>query len=279
MAVLRSRGPGLGMEGAGGPGPGLGASGPGIVGAPQMRGANLRTPGPDWIALGTRTAVEGGALIARLADPSPIVIGGGGFESVARPLRRGIPQWRGFDTPTLPLSLIIGGYVPGPSVEGQCDTLRRLAGVVVSGDPEPPELLIRGHYVPSEAKGGKRWVISEAPAWDTSSEGVIRHPEKGYRQRQAVDLVLMLTGDDDELERLPASKPPPRYRHVKARHGDTFEKIAQRELGSKRFAHKLAALNGRSGGSVSVALHTGADVKVPTGDLLSEWRRDLGKKG
>lgn len=241
---------------------------------------NLPLPGPDWVWVRTEALFgdRSGGLLARLAEPSPQVIAGGGFEDVARPLRRGSPTWRGSAAPTLPLSLIIGGPRLGPSVEPQCLALTHLAGGMMAGDPEPPEVLVRGAMIPPEAKGSQRWVIGDQPAWDTSNAGVTRHATHGYRQRQAVDIVLMLVAKDDELSTVVApAQAAPRYRHVKARVGDTFEKIAKRELGSAKFAHKLAALNGRGGGSVSVKLAKGLDVKVPTGSLLAEWKRELKK--
>lgn len=237
-------------------------------------------PGPEWVRLRPESIVgpEIRGVVARLGDTSPTVLAGGGFEDRPRPLRRGIPFWGGYPTPTLPLSLIIGASAPGPSVERECLALTHLAGGMLADDPDPPELIVRGKMIPPEAKGAHRWVIADLPAWDTSPDGVLRDPVWGYRVRQAVDIVLMLVSADDHLTRVAPARAKPRYRHVKAKDGDTFEKIAKRELGSAKFAHKLAALNGRGGGSVSLALRTGLSVKVPTGALLAEWRRDLAKK-
>lgn len=252
----------------------FGSAGAGL----HMTEGQLVLPGPEWVGIRTHDLFgeRAGRVVARLNETSPVVLAGGGWESVARPLRRGIPQWRGHDAPQMVLSLIIDGH-PRTSVEADCRALQKMAGAIIPGDPEPPKLVVWGQMIPAEAKWGNHlWVISEPPGWDTSPDGTVRRAD-GQRVRQAVDVTLMLASDDDELRRVKAAQAKPRYRRIKSRKGDTFEKIAARELGSKRYAHKLAALNGRGGGSVSVELPRNTSVKVPTGDLLAEWKRDLAR--
>jgi hypothetical protein len=244
----------------------------------------FRPSDPTMVAIRTESWLDpkkhSGLVVARLANPSPQIVAGGGWEDVQRPLRRGMPEWRGTASPTLTLSLILEGGDLGAnvSIEPVCEEIEHMAGGLI-GDVEPPKLVLYGKMIPREAKfSTRRWVIAEPPSWDTSPDGVIRHPTGGYRLRQVVDLTFILLAGQTALRHLGGGGPKPRYRYIKAHHNDTFEKIAKRELGTKRLAHKLAQLNGRGGGAVSVKLKKGTRIKLPTGSLLAEWRRDLGKK-
>lgn len=255
------------------------ASGPGLgsaVRAPQNASFQLPLPGPNWIGLRTE-ALWGdgsGGIVAMLDDPSPQVIHGGGFEDVPRPLRRGVPRWRGTATPTLPLALVlIDPTFAGASIEAARRTLMKLAGGMTAHDPEPPRLLLNGEALTSEVTGARqRWVIAEPPEWGTDPGEVLRDPDTMARVKQHVGLVLMLAADDPPVVSAPAAAAP-QYRYVSAKRGDTYELIAKRELGEKRLAHRLARLNGAT--SVDVHLATHKRVKLPTGALLSEWKRDL----
>jgi hypothetical protein len=251
----------------------------------QRNDQAFRPDDPTMVAIRTESWHEPkhhtGVVVARLANPSPQIVSGGGWEDVPRPLRRGMPEWRGSASPTLTLSLIIGRGELGAnvSIEPVCEEIEHMAGGL-TGDVEPPKLILYGKMIPREAKfSTRRWVIAEPPGWDTSPDGVIRHPAYGYRMRQAVDLTFMLMAGETALQHLQGGKPQPRYRYIHAHANDTFEKIAKRELGTKRLAHRLAQLNGKGGGSVSVKLTKGRKVKLPTGSLLAEWRRDLSRKG
>lgn len=241
---------------------------------------DLPLPGPEYVGIRTVQLYGAGSdyVIGQLAETSPVLTAGGGFEAVNRPLRRGVPRWRGTDTPTLTMALILGDNLNPGSVERDIAALERMAGGMLKRDPEPPHLVINGAMVPhARDVAGHEWVMADAPAWAAGPASIeLARDATGRRTRQAVDLTFMLASEDVAIRAIPHA-PPPRYRHIKARKGDTFEKIAKRELGDKRLAHKLATLNGRGGGSVSVVLHTGLDVKVPTGPLLAEWRRALGK--
>jgi hypothetical protein len=251
----------------------------------QRNDQAFRPDDPTMVAIRTESWREpkhhSGVVVARLANPSPQIISGGGWEDVSRPLRRGMPEWRGAASPTLPLTLIlqVGDLHNHRSVEPLCEEIEHMAGGM-AGDVEPPKLVLYGKMIPREAKfSTRRWVIAEPPGWDTTPDGVIRHPVYGYRMRQVVDLTFMLMAGETALQHLKGGKPKPRYRYIHAHADDTFEKIAKRELGTKRLAHRLAQLNGKGGGSVSVKLKKGRKIKLPTGSLLAEWRRDLGKKG
>lgn len=256
-----------------GQGPGL----PTAVHAPANASYQLPLPGKDWVGIRTEALWGDGAggIIARLGEASPQVVHGGGFEGYPRPLKRALPKWRGTDVPLLSLAIIIDGH-PGRSVEAACKTLTRLAGGLTANDPEPPRLILNGAALNSEIDGPrKRWVIAESPDWDTSRDGVIRRMSDMHRTRQAVALTFMLAGEDVQIAAAPAPAAP-KYRFIRAKDGDTYEKVAKRELGEVRLAHRLARLNDAT--SVDRRLPSHKRVKLPTGTVLAEWRRDL-KRG
>lgn len=258
-----------------GRGPGL----PAAVHAPLNASYALPLPGPEWVGIRTEALWGEGAggVVAMLDNLSPQVFHGGGFEDYPRPLKRGLPKWRGTAVPTLPLDIVLmdptGQDRP---VDAAKKMLTRLAGGLTANDPEPPRLILNGAALNSEIDGPrKRWVIAEPPAWDTSPDGVLRVGRGQHVVRQAVSLTFMLAGEDVQIASAPAPAAP-KYRFVRAKEGDTYERLAKRELGEVRLAHRLARLNDAT--SVDRRLPSHKRVKLPTGTVLAEWRRDL-KRG
>lgn len=214
-------------------------------------------------------------LLVRLGEGSPQVTGGvGGWEVVGRPLRRPLTVWRGTTDPLrMVLPLLFDGFAEatsGRSVEAEIRTLERMGGLD-SGDPEPPTILVEGSlpHDASRTQGRNRWVI-EGLEWGDA----IRRASDGHRVRQAVTATLLLFTEDDRLERIKRPKKAPKFRYVTARQGDTFEKLAARELKLKRAGMRLARLN--KGRSPDTPVKRGTRVRLPSDAALRTWKRELG---
>lgn len=233
-------------------------------------------PDASYVTLRSVDGTLGPIQVLLGQDPPTPSGGGGGWEAVARPWKRPMLVWRAPDAPyRLTLPLLFDGLAEGRSVEPEIRELERMAGVKVKGDPEPPLLIVEGRAIPHDTIGKKRnlYVIESSPEWGASVRKT-----NGQRVRQAVTVTLALYAEDDRMERL-RSPQKPRYRSVEAKQGDTYEKIAVRELkeyGGARLGRRLARLNG--GRSPDVKLKEGKAVKVPAGRIAREWEDDL-KKG
>lgn len=236
---------------------------------------------PDYVEL--RSDDKTLTLQCRFAEGSPTLSGGvGGWEPVPRPGRRPLTVWRGIADPlTMTLPLLFDGYGDpaatrvgevGLSVEDEIRVLERMGGLD-KDDPEPPTVSVEG-ALPHDRSRAKqnRWVVS-AITWGDA----IRRPSDGHRVRQVAEVVLVLFTDDDRLERVKTSAAP-KVRTVHALEGDTFAKIAARELDTQHLGIRLARLNDRRAGAVRVKLKKGTPVKLPSANALREWKRDL-KRG
>lgn len=210
-------------------------------------------------------------ITALLGQEAPQLTGGvGGWEAVNRPNRRPLSVWRGVQEPLrMVLPLLLDKWddsASGRSVEAECRVLERMGGLD-RNDPEPPILIVEGSLPHDESRAkSNRWVI-EGLEWGDA----LRRAEDGHRVRQEVTVTLMLFVQDDKLSRIRrGSSPGGRSRYVKARNGDTFEKIAHRELGSGRYGLKLARLNGKR--SAGTHIKVGTRVKLPTASVLKSWK-------
>jgi hypothetical protein len=227
----------------------------------------------DYVELRAPDNPKIGRMKVLLAEGSPTLSGGiGGWEAVPRPGRRPLTVWRGPQEPLrLTLPIIFDRLAEGRNggqVEDDIRLLEKMAGLD-AGDPEPPKLIVEGELPHDYSRArGNRWVI-ESITWGEA----IRRPGDGKRVRQIAEVVLMLYTADDRLERIDSPSRPGRYRYVRARRGDTFARIAARELGSRRHGTRLARLNGRR--SADVELRAGRRVKLPGPELLADWNRDL----
>lgn len=205
-------------------------------------------------------------LVARLGEDSPELSGGvGGWEAVNRPGRRPLTVWRGVTEPLkIDIPLLLDDFAADGSVESPCRVLERMGGLD-RNDPEPPTLVVEGALPHDESRAkSNRWVI-DSLEWGDS----LRRSSDGHRTRQAVKVTLMLFVEADKLTGL--KKAPKRGgRFVRARAGDTFEKIAKRELGSGRLGTKLARLNGKR--SADTKIKTGTQVKLPSPSAAKGWK-------
>lgn len=223
---------------------------------------------PDYVRI--RSEDDTLTLLVRLGDGSPQLSGGvGGWEAVARPGHRPLTVWRGQpEALTYSIPLLFDGYRWDPqhgsgySVEADCRTLERMGGLD-AGDPEPPLLIIEGALPHDESRAAQnRWVLNSIEWGDA-----IRRPD-GHRVRQAATVTLLLYTEDDQLKRAHRSRKPA-YRYVRPRHGETWEKLAARKLGAKRYGNRLARLNGARDGSAKIKLDR---VRLPTTKALRAWK-------
>jgi hypothetical protein len=206
-----------------------------------------------------------------LAGPDPWTpSAGGGFEAVSRPLRRGVPVWRGYDVPSLSGTIVFDGVAKNELVQREWRQIEQMAGMFVHHDDNPPKLIVIGNTVPhdySEAPH-KRWVIAQPPEFSD-----VMYRRGGGLVRFTVGLTLWLTDDIDELRDIKPRKKRPHFKIYHAKHGDTYEKIAAHVLGSKRLGRKLAKFNGDR--DPTKHLKKGERVKLPRGDLLKEWKQEI----
>lgn len=235
--------------------------------------AALPNNNPLWVYL---FAANSTGVRAQLGEGSATVDGGlGGWESVPRPGRRPLTVWRGPEEPLrMGLPLVFDGYgriaddsTVQTSVEAELRQLEIIAGVAVREDPVPPFITVLG-AVPHDLRWAprNRWVIEDLE-WGAAE----RRFKDGQRVRQFVDVTLLLYTEPDRMRRLTEQSRPTRD-PVKAKDGDTFEKIAARELGAGKLGAKLARLNGKR--SPDKKLEQGELIKFPTLDALREWKQE-----
>lgn len=223
--------------------------------------------------------------------PRPIA-GYGGWTVTARPRDIALTDWTGreplrvqfqifFDAHFKNANFRSGVDIPFEkrlSVERDCRTLEKMAGVI-PGSPEPPTLIVDGgRAIPHDYVHAPhvRWVI-EILDWDEEME---EKNGKGERTRACANVTMMQHVKDEKIPRLTAAhrrkerkkkKKGPKKAGVmlgfggpdiiiSAREGDTLIKIATRELGNWRLWTDLAKLNGiRDGRKV---LKKGRKIKI-----------------
>lgn len=243
-----------------------------LTGRPStLRDADLD---PIWVSL---LAEDGSlAVVALLGDGMPEVTGGGGWIAVDRPKRRPVTVWEAPEAVGMTLPLLLDGHASDTSVEGEVRVIERMAGALVAGDVQPPALIVTGKAVPHsyEDAAQNRWVIAEPPEWGDA----IRNQD-GDRTRQPVTLSLLLHNPPEKLERLTPATAAPSYRVAVAKQGDTFQSMAQRELGNILLAGELAQLNRDKGPAefkhahAATRIRTGAQVRLPSRKLQQQWEQ------
>lgn len=214
-------------------------------------------------------------VIGLLLEP-PKPLGGGGIEPTGRPGRRPLTPYRSPETLGLELSFILDGLAENESVERECRAIEVMAGMFLPDDPGPQRLIVQGKSVPhcrGAAAFRRRWLIANAGDDIFADDPEVIRRDDGDRLRQAVSLTLYVATDTDELERARPRQSRPNYRLVSAKEGDTYEKVAARELDSRRLGGRLAKLNGKR--DPTTKLKEGQRVRLPSAHLLAEWKRDL----
>lgn len=235
------------------------------------------SPGPRWVSLQS----EEGSVVATLLSVTPF--GGGGYDAVAIPQRPPVNDYVGPDAEGMTLEVLIDGHAANHSVEPACRLVEKMAGAFAGGQP-PLEIIVSGPAIPHayEEASQNRWVIADAPDWSSDvPEGLVRR-KGGDRVRQKVTLTLHVVNEPDALERVKPKRPRPSYRLVIAKAADTFEKIAKNELGTARLGGKLLRLNRDQGARYfkhwrdpHKRIREGTQVRLPTAQLLKDWKADL----
>jgi hypothetical protein len=230
----------------------------------------LTPPDPSRVAF----ISDRGSFICRLLAVAPV--GGGGIDPQARPGRRPLTPYHNPDALGLTMSILLDGLRDSEPVEDRCRIVELMAGMFMPDDPGPVDVLIRGKAVPhcwgAEALR-HRWLISEAPGWGTDVGPELVRDRKGRRVRQQVDLTWLLSTDSDALDRIKPRQGKPDHRPDRARKGDTWKKIARRELGSPHLGKKLAELNGRR--DPNEKLKEGRHIRLPSKHLKDVWEQAL----
>lgn len=235
--------------------------------------SNKPSPLPDysWIEIYS-PAVDSSLYIKGQFGPGEVKQsgGGGGWKSVPRPLRRPLTPYLGpQDSFTYEIPIMFNGWRKGNSMVPQLKTLEKMAGILQPGDPTPPLLIINAqgslmHDVYHEP--GNRWVIPETPTID--SQALDR--DGNVVQFFATVQFMIYTADD----RLARAKQVSKAHYAVARAGDTFNRVAARELkkhGGARWGNRLAQLNHARDGAVK--LKVGVLVRLPTPDQIKSWER------
>jgi hypothetical protein len=163
-----------------------------------------------------RVRGDGLNLVAKLGD-GPVLIsdGYGGWESVSRPQNKPMTRWTGQPALRLQVPLIFDRSLRktvGRDVARIMSLGRRRGGT-----ERPPTFRMIGYPLPHS---GMRFVLESMP-----EIGTVIRDRNGATVRQTMTVTLLEYVDEDQV-RFKRSKP--RARVVKARKGDTVNKIAQR---------------------------------------------------
>ena len=200
--------------------------------------------------------------------------GGGGWVSVQRPQRSPATSWRGAtDAYTIEVPLIFDVFGQDDAdVENSCRTLEIMSGTLTSAYVQPPILILNANgALPNDVFNFPplRWVIPDEPVW-----GEQLRNSQGRRVRQCVTVKFMKYTAPDALHRSNPATPIESQRSTIAKAGDTYNKIAARELkqyGGTRWGNRLALLNGaRDGASKPLP---GRVVKLPTVAQIKSWEK------
>lgn len=207
-----------------------------------------------------------------LGPMKPRVISGyGGWNLTARPRDIALTDWIGREPLRVQFQIFFDAHfknanfrtgVDKPfakrlSVERDCRTLEKMAGVVPDS-PEPPKLIMDGgKAIPHDHPQAPHvhWVI-EVLDWDDEME---EKNDRGGRTRAVATVTMLQYVKDERIPRLTAAHRRKQIKNKKGKHtkgafitsdviisareGDTLVKIATRELGNARLWHELAKLN------------------------------------
>lgn len=198
---------------------------------------------------------------ALMGETPPVISDGyGGWSAVQRPRRTAVTHWDGANPFKLTASFVLDGWSSRTFVERDMRLLENMA-VCGDGQDQPPPVRFFGpvHQVYLEMV----WVIDDIE-WETDPTKVIVSSATGKHYRNAGTLHLLQYVSDELLAPKSAAeahrkKIKKTAHNVRAKHGDTLEKIAKRNHCS---VADLRALNPKIH-NPGKALKAGTVVKVP----------------
>jgi hypothetical protein len=222
----------------------------------------------------TENPHNGLQFISRVYEGTINITGGsGGWQSVPRPLNDPVSVWRGPQTVyTMEIPLVFDVYdQPGADIEDRCRTLELMCGTHTSPVAQPPLLVLNANGgIPNDVYNFPplRWVVPDDPVWGDQLRN-----ENGRRSRQVVTVKFMKYAAYDELTRSKNAQQSKPNNTTVARGGDTFNKIAARDLkqyGGVRWGNRLAQLNGARDGAAKP--QPGQLVRLPTTQDIKQWQ-------
>lgn len=228
----------------------------------------------DYSVLWVYTEDASLQFISRVYDGTINITGGGGFESVARPLKQPVTPWRGPQsayTMEIPLVLDTLDDPNGRDVEDRCRALEKMAGALVTdSEGQPPLLVLNANGgIPNDVYNFPplRWVIPEPPTY-----GEQLRNGSGRRVRQVVTVKFMNYVAYDQLTRDKNVQTTRPANTTVVKHGETFNAIAARTLkqyGGAHLGNRLAHYNGARDGASKPP--PGTTVRIPNKAQVKQW--------
>lgn len=200
---------------------------------------------------------KGPAITVLAGDGVATPSGDGGWQSTARPRRKGFVEFVGTSLIAMDVPIVLDGWSDsnrGRSVEPDLRVLESMLRKRQGAYDEPPVITIEGATVPHRQLN---WVIATLTYGD-----MIRRESDGARVRQNLTLSVIEYVAPDVLGSKPSAPKRAKERNkgggkkasgeswsassrsVTARHGDTLQKIAVRAYGDRSRWHDIAHLNG-----------------------------------
>ena len=186
---------------------------------------------------------SGPRVEALLGDGPAIASANGGWTTTARPKRKSMTTWAGYDPYTMSILIVLDGWVKNSHVEDGIEQLRRMMRVPTRATGAPPVIRVIGPVPMSSL----RWVIQGiTPAEE------IRRETDGARLRAFMTVELLeyvpaevLTVDTPSPAKAAQERNPEKgsTRTYVVKKGDTLWEIAQEFLGAGTRWPEIATMN------------------------------------
>lgn len=196
----------------------------------------------------------GVSFTALLGPEPPKLTGGfGGWSEVQRPGRRAFLQWTGPSVFREQIQLMFDGWSDGTSVQGDVNTLLKMAAPRSGG--KPPSLSLYGPALP---RAGGGWIIEDLEFLDSM------RLDDGTLVRQLITVSLAQTDEGDLIRlRRQTNTGKPGQTTYRIAKGDTLQKIASKKLGKESRWKEIASLNGIRDPRSYLSKHIGDIIRIP----------------